>query len=48
MGMAVFAGLLMATLIGVFLYPALFVLIGKIAGYEKRRMVSDDQSDEQE
>jgi len=27
----------MATLLGVFMYPMLFVLIGKLAGYEKKR-----------
>jgi len=37
MGMAVFSGLFIATLIGVFFYPMLFVLIGKLAGYEKKR-----------
>ena len=26
-----------ATLLGVFFYPMLFLLIGKIAGYEKKR-----------
>jgi HAE1 family hydrophobic/amphiphilic exporter-1 len=37
MGVAVFAGMLAATIIGVFIYPMLYVLIGKIAGYEKDR-----------
>ncbi len=37
MGMAVFSGLFIATLIGVFFYPMLYVLIGKLAGYEKKR-----------
>ncbi len=37
MGIAVFAGMLAATLIGVFIYPMLYVVIGKIAGYEKKR-----------
>ncbi len=37
MGMALLGGMALATLFGVFLYPMLFVLIGKIAGYEKRR-----------
>jgi len=27
----------LATFLGVFLYPMLFVFIGKIAGYEKKR-----------
>ena len=37
MGMALLGGMVMATLIGVFMYPMLFVFIGKIAGYEKKR-----------
>jgi HAE1 family hydrophobic/amphiphilic exporter-1 len=37
MGMALLGGMSMATLLGVFMYPMLFVLIGKIAGYEKKR-----------
>lgn len=37
MGMALLGGMVLATFLGVFLYPMLFVLIGKIAGYEKKR-----------
>jgi HAE1 family hydrophobic/amphiphilic exporter-1 len=37
MGMALLGGMTVATLLGVFLYPMLFVLIGKIANYEKKR-----------
>jgi HAE1 family hydrophobic/amphiphilic exporter-1 len=37
MGVAVFAGMLAATMIGVFIYPMLYVVIGKVAGYEKKR-----------
>ena len=37
MGMALLGGMGMATLLGVFLYPMLFILIGKIAGYERKR-----------
>ena len=37
MGMALLGGMTMATLFGVFLYPMLYVFIGKIAGYEKKR-----------
>ena len=29
--------MLIATILGVFFYPMLYVLIGKIAGYEKAR-----------
>ena len=37
MGMALLGGMSLATLLGIFLYPMLFVFIGKIAGYEKKR-----------
>jgi HAE1 family hydrophobic/amphiphilic exporter-1 len=37
MGVALLGGMALATFLGVFLYPMLFVFIGKIAGYEKKR-----------
>ncbi len=37
MGMALFGGMMLATLLGVFLYPLLFIFIGNLAGYEKKR-----------
>ncbi|MCX2743027.1 efflux RND transporter permease subunit [Mangrovivirga sp. M17] len=37
MGMALLGGMTLATMLGVFLYPMLFVLVGKVAGYEKKR-----------
>ena len=37
MGMALLGGMTLATLLGVFFYPMLFVFIGKIARYEKKR-----------
>ncbi len=37
MGMALLGGMTLATILGVFFYPMLFVFIGKIAGYEKKR-----------
>ena len=37
MGMALLGGMTIATILGVFFYPMLFILIGKIAGYEKKR-----------
>ena len=37
MGVALLGGMTIATLLGVFMYPMLFILIGKIAGYEKKR-----------
>jgi len=37
MGMALLGGMTLATLLGVFFYPMLFVMIGKIGRYEKKR-----------
>lgn len=37
MGVAVFAGMLAATMIGIFIYPMLYVVIGKLGKYEKKR-----------
>ncbi len=37
MGMALLGGMGLATLLGVFMYPMLFVGIGKLFGYEKKR-----------
>jgi len=37
MGMALLGGMFVATLLGVFFYPMLFILIGKIARYEQKR-----------
>ncbi len=37
MGMALLGGMSLATFLGVFMYPMLFVFIGKIMGYEKKR-----------
>ena len=39
MGMALLGGMTLATMLGVFFYPMLFVLIGKIARYEKKRQL---------
>lgn len=37
MGVALLGGMTIATIMGVFMYPMLYVLIGKLAGYEKKR-----------
>ncbi|TNJ43428.1 efflux RND transporter permease subunit [Tamlana fucoidanivorans] len=37
MGMALLGGMTIATLLGVFFYPMLYVLIGKLGKYEKKR-----------
>ena len=43
MGMALRGGMSLATLLGVFFYPMLFVMIGKIFGYEKKRDRQNNQ-----
>ncbi len=37
MGMALLGGMAVATVLGVFFYPMLFILIGKLARYEEKR-----------
>jgi len=37
MGMSLLGGMTLATILGIFFYPMLFIFIGKIAGYEKNR-----------
>lgn len=37
MGMALLGGMVIATFLGVFLYPMLFIFIGKLAKYEQKR-----------
>ncbi|MEE4256310.1 MAG: efflux RND transporter permease subunit [Bacteroidales bacterium] len=41
MGMALLGGMTIATFLGVYLYPMLFVFIGKLAGYEKKRKLAE-------
>ena len=45
-GMALLGGMTLATLLGVFFYPMLFVFIGKIARYEKKRDLQPEQAKE--
>ena len=44
MGMALLGGMALATLLGVFFYPMLFVFIGKLFGYEKKRDLSKSKT----
>lgn len=37
MGVALVGGMLFATLLGIFVYPALYYFVGKVGGFEKRR-----------
>jgi HAE1 family hydrophobic/amphiphilic exporter-1 len=43
MGMALLGGMTIATLLGVFLYPMLFVAVGKLFRYEKKRDAANAQ-----
>jgi HAE1 family hydrophobic/amphiphilic exporter-1 len=43
MGVALLGGMALATILGVFFYPMLFVFIGKVAGYEKKRELQKEQ-----
>ena len=44
MGVALLGGMCLATLLGVFFYPMLFVLVGKLCRYEKKRDLANTQS----
>jgi HAE1 family hydrophobic/amphiphilic exporter-1 len=44
MGMALLGGMSLATLLGVFFYPMLFVFIGKIGRYEQKRSAQSGSS----
>ncbi len=44
MGVALLGGMTLATLLGVFFYPMLFVFIGKLAGYEKKREIQNKKA----
>lgn len=46
MGVALLGGMGIATLLGVVFYPMLFVLIGKLAGYEKKREIKTKEVSE--
>ena len=37
MGVALVGGMLFATLLGIFVYPALYYFVGRIGGFERRR-----------
>ena len=43
MGMALLGGMTIATLVGVFIYPMLYLLIGKLGKYEEKRDLLKDE-----
>jgi HAE1 family hydrophobic/amphiphilic exporter-1 len=44
MGMSLLGGMTLATVLGVFFYPMLFVLVGKVARYEQKRELAGKSS----
>jgi HAE1 family hydrophobic/amphiphilic exporter-1 len=47
MGMALLGGMTVATILGVFFYPMLFIFIGKVARYEKKRDLQKQEASSQ-
>ncbi|WP_439185056.1 efflux RND transporter permease subunit [Carboxylicivirga taeanensis] len=47
MGMALLGGMTIATILGVVMYPMLFVFIGKIARYEEKRAIANQKKEEE-
>ena len=47
MGMALLGGMGLATILGVFFYPMLFVFVGKVSGYEKKRSKEKSTTNEE-
>ncbi|MCU4155737.1 efflux RND transporter permease subunit [Carboxylicivirga sp. A043] len=48
MGMALLGGMTIATVLGVVMYPMLFVFIGKLAKYEEKRALANEKSNDNE
>lgn len=44
MGVALVGGMLFATLLGIFVYPALYYFVGRIGGFERRRELKQPKS----
>ena len=44
MGMALLGGMTLATVLGLFFYPMLYIFIGKIGRYEKKRTVQHEDA----
>ncbi|MBW2567084.1 MAG: efflux RND transporter permease subunit, partial [Deltaproteobacteria bacterium] len=44
MGMALIGGMTVATVLGVFFYPMLFIFVGKIGRYEQKRSLSSESA----
>jgi HAE1 family hydrophobic/amphiphilic exporter-1 len=48
MGMSLLGGIGVATFLGIFMYPMLFIMVGKLFGYEKKReLATNTKSQEQ-
>ena len=48
MGVALFGGMFVATILGIFMYPMLFIFVGKIFKYEQKRDALLAQEKEEE
>ena len=46
MGVALLGGMSLATVLGVFFYPMLFLGVGKLFGYEKKRELAQETNTE--
>ena len=46
MGVALLGGMSLATVLGVFFYPMLFLGVGKLFGYEKKRELAPETNTE--
>ena len=44
MGVALVGGMLFATMLGIFLYPALYYLVARLGHFERRRALKQQQS----
>jgi HAE1 family hydrophobic/amphiphilic exporter-1 len=48
MGMALLGGIGVATFFGIFMYPMLFIMVGKLFGYEKKRELANNTKPEEQ
>ena len=48
MGMALLGGIGVATFLGIFMYPMLFIMVGKLFGYEKKRELANNTKPEEQ
>lgn len=44
MGMALVGGMLLATMLGIFIYPALYYLVARVGKFERKRELKQKES----